>query len=148
MRTTRVGLSALALSVVALAADPFVGTWKMNPAKSTDPPKVESLIFRIQASENGLTLDEEMMVDGKVTKTLWPHVFDGKDYPHATKTADTVAARRTDSHRFEVVFKKNGNIVARGTWEVSADGWVLTYSVDRVDAEGKATKRVLIYERQ
>ena len=83
--------------------------------------KVESLILRIEPAENGLTFNEEVMVDGKVTKTPFPHVFDGKDHPHAAKNADTMAARRTDSYRFEVILKKNGSIVVRASWQVSAD---------------------------
>src|SRR2546422_10923632 len=56
MRYTRFALVLLGFAVTMLAADPFVGTWKLNSAKSKyktgNPPKEQTVTF----SEEGADL--------------------------------------------------------------------------------------------
>src|SRR4051812_43724477 len=79
----------------------MVGTWKLNPAKSTyDPgPAVRSNTIKIERWENGLkAIQDGIDATGKATHVEASLKFDGKDYarkgvpePNATR-----AYRRVD----------------------------------------------------
>lgn len=148
-RTILIGLMCSAL---AFAADPFVGAWKMNTAKtSSEPPmpKFQRLVIRIEPITGGVNFIEEVTdSDGKLTTTSHPHIFDGKEHPYSSRNADTIVGSRPDPRHIEVVFKKTGTLVSTGTWEVSTDGSTLTYTVAGRTAEGNPMKRKVIYELQ
>ena len=74
----------LALATVAMAADPHVGTWKLNVAKSKfnpgPPPKSDTITFTTQ--DNGIKLVEDIVeADGKAYHIGFAAKYDGKDYP-------------------------------------------------------------------
>jgi hypothetical protein len=61
MHMRRIVLAALACSAMALAADPFVGTWKLNPEKSKYEgiPKLQSAGIIIASQKDALKLTTE-----------------------------------------------------------------------------------------
>ena len=68
---------------VCFAADPQMGTWKLNEAKSKATPGMgkitmvvyKSMLGQVKVTVNGT--DEK----GKPTHNEWTGRFDGKDYP-------------------------------------------------------------------
>jgi hypothetical protein len=143
----------LALAAAALAADdPFVGTWKLNLAKSRFPPgqtpKSETLTNVTQ--ENGLiNAFEGLGADGKAYHTEWAGKYDGKDYPHkGDPTIDTAAARRIDAYTLEFVDRKDGKEVGRYQSTVSRDGRTQTITGKWKDAKGKELTAVMVYDKQ
>ena len=84
MRQLKVLAVVLIMSLGLFAADsPFSGTWKLNLAKSKmTPPVPKSDIAVVDADENGLKLNEDVITDkGEALKISYEAKFDGKDYP-------------------------------------------------------------------
>ena len=76
------------------AADPHMGTWKLNEAKSNVTPgtlkynsvTVENMFGKVKVTADGLD------GDGKPVHSEWTGNFDGKDY---SVTGDPVADTRS-----------------------------------------------------
>jgi hypothetical protein len=143
----------LALAVIAVAADnSFVGTWKMNLAKSkiNSGPAPKREIVTFTAQDNGLKL----VVDGIDSKGKAYHVvyaakFDGKDYALTGFTdADTVAINRMDANTFYELFKKAGKQVVSARLVVSKAKKTLTRTTEEKNAKGQAVSDIDVYDKQ
>jgi hypothetical protein len=141
----------IALCAPAWPSDPFVGEWKMNPAKSeyNGKPMPESGIVRFENEVDGLRHTIELIeADGQGVRNTFRAKFDGKDYP-ALKSGQTVSRKRVDSNTFEATFKKDGKVTNRDRWAVSGDGRTITFTSTGVDSTTrKAFKTTTIFERQ
>ena len=117
------------------AADsPFVGDWKLNPAKSkmTDKMKVTS------AGENKYAFD---FVGGS-PETI---VIDGTDQPGITGTTLAVTAQGADA--WKVVRKKDGRTLITANWTLSKDGNTLTDDFTEISPEGSPSNVKYLYKR-
>jgi hypothetical protein len=142
----------LAWATVALAADPFTGTWKMNVAKSKftgQAPK--SVTLKYEAQDNGIKwVGDSVNADGRSsTHTEYAGKYDGKDYPlTGSQNADTISLKRIDANTYEYVAKKAGKEVGRGRNTVSKDGKTMIRSTMARDASGHNVPLVYLYEKQ
>ena len=116
---------ALKAHVDSLAApprSPFVGTWTANIAKSKRHP---ANLFQRATLEFAVAGDTVTIAhtgigeSGREERGTNTIEADGKEYPLGTHVC---VARWRGSHHLEVVDKKDGQGVGRGTYEVSADG--------------------------
>lgn len=125
------GLMAAALWA---ANDPFVGEWKLNPAKSklTDVMKVASVGGNKYAFDFG----------GGSAETI---VVDGTDQPGIEGT--TLAVTSAGPGSWKVVRKKNGHVLVTGNWELSKDGKTLKDDFTFFGPEGKSSNVKYVYER-
>jgi hypothetical protein len=132
-------------------ADPELGTWMLNPAKSSyDPgPPLKSQIRSVEAVGDGQKLRNETVTsDGTHAVVGYTAKFDGKDYPvTGSPYGDVVSLKRIASHTVEAVVKKAGKVVLTDTRIVSADGAVLTITQIGVSPNGKPMRNVLVYDR-
>jgi N-acetylmuramoyl-L-alanine amidase CwlA len=142
----------LTLSIVALAAEPHVGTWKLNVAKSTynpgPPPK--STTLKIEAQESGFKWTFDIVeADGKATHVEWSGKHDGKDYSFkGNADFDTAATKKIDANTLESVVKKGGKVAGTGREVVSKDGKTLTFTQKLKNAQGRDTNDTLVYDKQ
>jgi hypothetical protein len=141
----------LALVMVTLAADPHVGTWNINLAKSNfnGPPwKSDTITWTTQ--DNGIQLVEDLVeADGKVYHIGFAGKYDGTDYPvTGYAVMDTMAMRKSDANTFEVVFKKAGKEVARVHEVFSKDGKTWTSTIKGKDAKGLDFNVINVYDKQ
>ena len=142
--------AAMAFAGAAQAADNWIGSWKVNEAKTktTNAIKTQSLKFEvvpegIKLSTEGVSPDGKLMRGGYVAK------FDGTEAPFlGNPMADTAAPKRIDANNYENVWKKAGKVTVTAKVTVSADGKTLTITQKGVDAEGKAVDSVAVYDRQ
>jgi hypothetical protein len=84
VRLLKMSAVVLAMSIRLFAAEsPFSGTWKLNLAKSKmKPPLPKRDIAVVDADENGLKLNEDVITDkGESLKISYEAKFDGEDYP-------------------------------------------------------------------
>ena len=151
--TLAVLLGADVASLSAQAADPRVGTWKLNLAKSKyDPgPAPQSQTLKVEASGKGEKITSEVVAaDGKRTTTTYTANFDGKDYPISGSAlgADKVSLKRIDARTSERTDKKNGKPVVTIRRVVSADGKTMTATSKGTNAEGKPMNNVAVFEKQ
>ncbi|HEY1991596.1 MAG TPA: hypothetical protein VGH71_03980 [Gammaproteobacteria bacterium] len=135
---SRLGVSAaLAASLmccVAWAADaPFVGAWKLDPAKSrlTDRMQVESLGGNRYAFDFGVG-----------TETV---SADGSDQPGYGGTTLAVTLGGPDA--LKVVRKKGGHVLLEADWRLSRDGRSLTDDFTSFAPDGAASKLKYVYGR-
>jgi hypothetical protein len=116
----------LALVTVAAAADPFIGTWKMNTAKAKvigpgTPDK--SSIAKLEAIENGIKFTSDVVsADGKPSHIEFTAKFDGKDYPVKGVDVDSIMVKKIKPNTLEYYFKKGGKVVSTYLAIVYKDG--------------------------
>ena len=143
----------LALATVALAANPFIGTWKLNVTKSkaSDPsmmPKNETVKNVAQDSGVKMTYDG---VDAKeqAYHMVWTGKFDGKDYPTTgDPNVDTSAIRKVDDNTIVAVDKKAGKEVATWRVAVTKDGKTEIVAGKMKGAKGLEVTFDLVYDKQ
>jgi hypothetical protein len=131
MRNFMLVVYSVGVTVCAFAsvADPFIGTWEMDPARSgASSPKSEIYAVTPDGS-NAVRLTKDYVggkgVSHHATGTC---KFDGKDYPvtgHSLPGA-TRAVKRINAHTWEVTLKSEGKIVTETREIVSDDGSTLT----------------------
>ena len=143
-------LMGFALS--AQAADPIVGTWKLNVAKSTysPGPAPKSITAKVEAAGDGEKLTADG-VRGDDTPILVEYTaqYDGKDYPiSGSPMADTVSLKRLDANTTERTDKKGGKVVQTLTRKLSSDGKTLTVTIKGTDAEGRPINNLAMFEKQ
>lgn len=146
--TTAMWVTAVA---VGFAADPNVGSWKLNEAKSktaAGAPKNLTVVYTAEGDSYKCVVDG---VDGagKPAHNEWTGKFDGKDYAvTGDATADTRSVKLVSPGHYELTNKKGGKTVLTGTVEFSADNKTRTLTTHTTDATGKKITSVAVYERQ
>ncbi len=152
MRKTMLLLAVLGLAGMVWAADPHVGTWKMNAAKSKfgnqQPYKSDTVSF--EAIDNGIKVVADAVdAEGKAFHEEVTAKYDGKDYPYPGNAhADTMSFRRIDANTFDQVMKKNGKVTATAREVFSRDGKTLTRTIKGKDEKGKDFISNIVYEKQ
>jgi hypothetical protein len=136
---------------VGWAADPFMGTWKLNEAKSKigpGAPKNATIVYEAAGDSTKVTVDG---VDGagKPSHSVWTGKFDGKDYSvTGDATADMRAYARVDERTMTFTQKKDGKVTMSGRIAVAADGKSRTVTTTITDAQGKKTDSTAVYDKQ
>jgi hypothetical protein len=139
-------------SSVLLAADNWLGTWKLNVEKSkvSPGPAPKSLTLKFEASQGVIKLTSDAVnAEGKATHGTYSSKFDGKDVPwEGNPDADTAAPKKTDDNTYENVWKKGGKVTVTAKVVVSKDGRTLTVSQTGKNAKGEAVNTTSVYEKQ
>jgi hypothetical protein len=141
----------LAVAALSLAADPNLGTWKLNEEKSH---------FAAGATKNRLvsyhTVGDNVMVtvdgvdkDGKLTHNEWTGKFDGKDYAvKGDPATDTRSYAKVNANTLSLTGKKGGKVTVTGTIMVSADGKTRTVTTSGTDSMGMKMDNMAVYDKQ
>jgi len=146
--TTVFCLSAL---TVAFAADPNVGSWKLNEAKSkiaAGAAKNLTVVYTVAGDSYKCVVDG---VDGtgKPAHNEWTGKFDGKDYPvTGDPSADARSLKLVSPGHYALSNSKDGKKVLTGTVVFSADNKTRTLTTHMTDAAGKKLTSIAVYERQ
>ncbi len=150
-------LSLIALAGVlfagpALAADPIVGTWKLNVAKSKFSPGAELTAgTRVYTEANGTyTLEQKFTgKDGKET-TSRVQYREGEDLKQASPVAgaDTTHAKKIDANTWDFELKKDGKVVGHVHRVVSGGGKTLTVHNTGTRLNGATGDETLVFDRQ
>ena len=135
----------------AQAADPVIGTWKLDVAKSKyrPGPPPQSLTMKFETAGKGVTVTtDEVGAEGQTIHTEYTANYDGKDYPiTGSVTSDTVALKRIDARTLQRTDKQGGKVVLTLMRKISTDGKMLTLAVKGTDAKGQAVKNVLVFAK-
>ena len=135
------------------AADHWLGTWKLNLARSRyNPPDQapRSQTIKGESVDGGMKLiDDRVDAQGRMTHTEYSAKFDGKDYPWPGEAnADSIALLRIDDEYFETIWKLKGEVTITTATVVSKDRNTLTTTQSGKDAEGRTISNMTVYERQ
>jgi hypothetical protein len=149
-------LSLIVLATVffaspAFAADPVVGTWKLNVAKSKfSAGAALTAGTRVYTEADGLyTLEQKLTgADGKEMSNRAQY-RDGKEVKQATAAAtDTTLAKKIDANTWDFDLKKDGKVVGRVHRVVSADGKTLTVHNTGMQLSGAMGDETLVFDKQ
>lgn len=147
-------LLATSFTAVAQSADPWIGTWKVNLAKSTwspGPKPTEGATVKMEMmSGQFMTTIDAKNPQGQPTHTETMGNFDGKDNPVAGAQAPgtTTAFKKIDARTFETMGKVNGKPTTITRVTISADGKTLTAAVTGTNAQGQAVNNVIVADKQ
>jgi len=126
-------VACLGTGALWAANDPFVGEWKLNPARSklTDQMKVESV------GANKYVFDF-----GGGSETI---VVDGTDQPGNFGSTLSVTVEGPDT--WKVIRKKDGRMLITATWKLSKDGNTLTDDFTGIEPNGSTFNLNYVYKR-
>ena len=152
-----VAAAALSFGISAFAADPSVGTWKLNLEKSTyspDPPPMSSTIVIETSGDKGVKVNVETInAKGAKIKISYSATYDGKEYPFnqsgpGSAANQTVAFKQIDPQTVARTNYVDGNPAGKELWVVSKDGKVRTVTQTGTTPDGKPIHNVLVQDRQ
>lgn len=133
------------------AQNPFMGTWKLNEAKSklaAGAPKNSTVVYEPSGEDVKVTIDGKD-ASGNPTHSEWTGKFDGKDYPvTGDTTSDTRSYDRRTAHKMGFKAKKGGKVTTSGTIILSADGKTRTVVSRGTDAQGQKVKSSAVYDKE
>jgi hypothetical protein len=145
-------LAALLSSSTALAADNWVGTWKLNVAASkfSPGPAPKSQVLKFASEKGGIKLtNDEVDGTGKAIKGTYTAKFDGKEVPwKGNPDADTAAPKRIDDNSYDNTWKKGGKVTIVAKVVVSPDGKTLTITQTGKNAKGETVDNTAVLDRQ
>ena len=151
-KTVAATLALWTLAVgICFAADPTMGTWKLNEAKSK--------LGRGMGKNNTVTYDKGMR--GKVKVTIdgtdasgtalhseWTGKFDGKDYAvSGDPNSDMRAYKKVNDNTLNFTAKKGGKVTMAGQIVVAADGKSRTVTAAATTPKGKKVKMTAVYDK-
>jgi hypothetical protein len=135
----------------AQSADPMLGTWKLNVAKSKTTYKSGTTVIEAVGDAVKVTADLAA-ADGTAYHWTWTAKYGG---PEAAVTGTTpfgpgevAALTRVDPHTVKVVGKRDGKVILNQTIVTSADGKTRTVTTKGTDAKGQPIDTVSVYDRQ
>src|SRR2546430_9595005 len=142
-------ISFLAGAVCFAAADPQMGTWKLNEAKSkvtSGMGKITMVVYKPIGGQVDATVDG-IDEKGKPTHNEWKGKFDGKDYPvTGDPTSDTRSYIPAGESKLEMTVKKDGKVTVTGTIVVSADRKSRTVITSGTDDKGAKIVNTAVYD--
>jgi hypothetical protein len=118
-------IACVVTGTLLAAEDPFVGTWKLNEAKS----KITGAQFEVK----DLGGNKYTITGGNVSDTL---VADGTDQPAHFGRTMSIAIRGPNV--WEMVTKTDGRILSSDTWRLSQDGQMMNIEMTGKQLDGSA----------
>ena len=154
MKTLALALTLIAVPVAASAADPFVGTFKLNPTKSSTsggqmPPDLTLTIdednsnLRITTSgtsANGSPISADVLVIPKAGGTV--KAADGE------RSYDSTVVSRKDPNTIDLLASQKGKERTRVKLALSRDGKTLTRSFTSTNGQGQPVSGTSVLERK
>ena len=145
LRTIMVGsalLGVMPANHLAAQANPFLGTWKLDAAKSVTV-KMEPAGAAFKITVSGVAADD------KPISMSYTMAYDGKDYP-VTGSADydAVSAKMLNTLTRHTVRKKGGKEVQTVHSVLSADGKHYTSTTTGANAKGEKIQSTSVFDKQ
>jgi hypothetical protein len=155
MMKTRIAVMALAVSLMAasacFAANPHLGTWKLNEAKSKFAPGMgrnTTVTYAEQKDKIKVTVDG-VDKDGKPTHGVWAGKFDGTAYPvKGNLPYNSVSYKVVNDRTNDITAMKEGKVIWSGKITVAADGKSRTATINGTDEKGKKFTNKAVYDKE
>ena len=156
MKTTRTMLAAgavwLTTAVVVLAANPHLGTWKLNESKSKFPAgaaKNTTVTYTPAKGDMIKCTADGMDKDGKPIQWTWVRKFDGHPYEiKGSPSFDTLAYTPINDRSNKTTATKDGKVVMTGTITVAKDGKSREVTLTGTDAKEKKFTETTYYDKE
>lgn len=142
-------LAGVALGLAQTDASAYMGTWKLNEAKSKLGPGAtkNTMVTYAAAGDNQVKVTTDGVdKDGKPSHTEWTGKFDGKDYKvTGTTDYDTRSYIPAGKHSLSMTIKKGDKTVITGKVTVSPDGKSRTVTTSGAEPSMNNTA---VYDKQ
>ena len=134
------------------AADPMLGTWTLNLARSHYyPGPAPKSQVRVYATSDEGTQETVTTVDskGQTVKIIFPGIYDGRDYPvTGSSQYDTIALHRIDDYTAEATLKHAGRDIAIARRVVASDAKTMTITVKSSDPHDTSLDITAVYDKE
>jgi len=147
------GMFMMAVLAAAQTKDPFVGSWRLDTAKSkySPGPMPKSQTTTYEASGPGYRVSvKSEPASGAAQQWSYTTALDGKEGPITgnNPNADMVAVKRIDANTLESVNKKGGKVTTTQRNVISADGKTRTVTTTGMDGQGQKVNNVAVFTKQ
>jgi len=145
-------LALFATDVMAQVPATWLGSWKLNLAKSKynpgPPPK--SQLDKNEAVEGALKYtSDRVSADGKATRHEYTAKLDGKDYPYIGFPGEsTISITKVNNDAMEWAIKKGGGVVMSGRTVYSPDGKSRTMTWKATNPQGQKFEGATVFEKE
>ena len=154
MKALALALTLIAVPNAASAADPFVGTYKLNAAKSSSsggqvPPELtltisedsSNLLIKTSGmTKSGSPIEADVLVLPKAGGTI--------KAPATEKDYDSTVVSRKDPNTIDMLAMQKGKERTRVKLTLSRDGKTLTRSFTTTNAKGQPVTGTSVLERE
>jgi hypothetical protein len=153
MRIRSIG-TTLAFGIVAvaaaMAANPQMGTWKLNEAQSKlSGVARNNLVVYTEAGDQVKVTIDGVDGTGKTYHSEWTGKFDGKEYPvTGDSQSDARSYKMVNDSTLSFETKKDGKVMLNGTVVVAADGKSRTVTASGMNAKGEKVTETAVYDKQ
>jgi hypothetical protein len=155
VRTNRTILVALALLLTAtatFAANPLIGTWKLNEGKSKFAPgatKNTTVTYTPAKGDMIKCTVDGVDKDGKPIHWTWTGTFDGKPYQiKGSPFFDTLTYEAVNDRTNKTTATKAGKVVMTATIIVAKDGKSRVVTLKGTGANGQKFTDTTYYDKQ
>jgi len=130
----------------------LAGTWTANLSKSRRDPnhpnhQFHSATMRFEVAGDAVSLTYGgVNAAGKTEEGARTICANGQDHPDSAAPGVT-ATSTIDARALQVVARKDGAVVGRGTYAVSDDGRTMMATMSGIDASGKQFDQVIVFDR-
>lgn len=143
---------AAVLATALIAADPYAGTWKLEPAKSHYKTGAAPRDQTVTITEAGGELDVVVKATASDGSPVSSHfvipVAGGIGKVVESKAYDGVTGKRIGPNERETAYMKGGKVVYTVRSKVSADGKTLNTNVKGLNAAGQTVEGTSVSTRQ
>lgn len=153
-RSIRIFILFAFAAAALFAADPFVGTWKLDSSKTKSSGNVTSLtaaaITFERQGEDYLVTVAATNADGSPTSIKYTVPINGgpAKVENGGGQFDAVTAKRMNAKERENTYSKDGKDIATRRLVVSKDGRTLTITFKGNDAQGNTVTSVQVFDKQ
>lgn len=134
----------------AFAADPVIGTWKLDVAKSKfSPGPAPKALTRVYTESGGTYTLESTSTDaaGKDTTTKVQY-RNGEEDKVSSPGVEVVLAKKTDERTWDFDFKSKGKVVGHVHRVVSEGGKTLSVHNTGMQLDGASADDRMVFEKQ
>jgi hypothetical protein len=139
------------LSVPAFGqgVDPLIGSWKFNPAKSTstNPLARSQTLTWTGEGQNLINTAEGVDAQGRATKVVFRHIYDGQPHPTTGTTAYDSTTYTRIGNTINIVRFRQGKTVEVGQGVIVPEK-TYTLTAEGIDANNQPYHFVIVYDRQ
>jgi hypothetical protein len=156
MKRLGIAFAALALAITVQAAqngqaqtaqnDRFVGTWKLNVAKSKFSPGPPPTSVTVTIAPEKVSV-EEVHADGKTENWSYTPPSPGSTATITGMENSSVMEKRVNDRTMEHTWKM-GTSTMQGKGVLSRDGKQMKYTLTGTSPEGKPVHNVEVYDKQ
>jgi len=132
--------------------NPLTGSWNANLEKSRRDKNHQfssaTMTFDVTPSQV-LMAYSGVNAAGKQESSSMTFYPDGREHEVSPQAPGVMIVSHWEgTHRLDTEARKGKAVLGRGSYEVSADGRVLTATLSGVDGSGAAFEQVIVFDRQ